>query len=178
MGEADPGGAPGPSSDGEPGPSVSEGTTDLPTDTTTPGRVAVGDTATGTIGTAREQDWFAVELVAGRTYVIDLRGSPTDDGTLSDPYLLGIQDAAGHRIANTTNDDGGRGYNSRLTFTATESGTHYIAAGAYSGQGTYEVEVTDMTAPETDGSSTDPGTPEPAGTDLGVCRPGPGRAAV
>ena len=130
--------------------SVSEGATDLPDDASTPGRVAVGDTATGTIGAAREEDWFAVELVAGRTYVIDLRGSPTDDGTLSDPYLRGIYDADGNRIANTTNDDGGRGYNSRVTFTATESGTHYIAAGAWSSrQGTYEVEVTDTSPPET-----------------------------
>ena len=47
----------------------------------------VGETATGDIGTARDRDWFAVELVAGREYQIDLRGSPTDDGTLSDPRL-------------------------------------------------------------------------------------------
>ena len=116
----------------------------------TSGRVAVGDTATGRIGSSGDRDWFAVELVAGRTYVIDLRGSPTDDGTLSDPYLRGIYDADGNRISNTTNDDGGRGYNSRLTFTATESGTHYIAAGAWSSRrGTYEVEVTDTSPPET-----------------------------
>ena len=116
----------------------------------TSGRVAVGDTATGRIGSTGDRDWFAVELVAGRTYVIDLRGSPTDDGTLSDPYLRGIHDADGNRISNTTNDDGGRGYNSRVTFTATESGTHYIAAGAWSSRrGTYEVEVTDTSPPET-----------------------------
>ena len=139
--------------------SVSEGATDLPNDASTPGRVAVGDTATGTIGTAREEDWFAVELVAGRTYVIDLRGSPTDDGTLSDPYLRGIHDAGGNRIANTTNDDGGQGYNSRVTFTATESGTHYIAAGAWSSrQGTYELEVTD-TSPPMVGPDEDSGDP-------------------
>ena len=139
--------------------SVSEGATDLPSDASTPGRVAVGDTATGTIGTAREEDWFAVELVAGRTYVIDLRGSPTDDGTLSDPYLRGIHDAGGNRIANTTNDDGGQGYNSRVTFTATESSTHYIAAGAWSSrQGTYEVEVTD-TSPPIVGPDPDSGDP-------------------
>ena len=90
---------------------------------------------------------FAVELVAGRTYVIDLRGSPTGDGTLSDPYLRGIYDADGNRISGTTDDDGGQSYNSRVTFTATESGTHYIAAGAFSGQGTYEVEVTDTSPP-------------------------------
>ena len=113
----------------------------------TGGRVAVGDTATGRIGSNGDRDWFAVELVAGRTYVIDLRGSPTDDGTLRDPLLHGIYDADGNRISGTLNDDGGQGYNSRVSFTATESGTHYIAAGAYSGQGTYEVEVTDTSPP-------------------------------
>ena len=117
---------------------------DFSTDTSTNGQVAVGDTATGNIGSSGDRDWFAVELVAGRTYTIDLRGSPTDDGTLRDPYLRGVHDAEGNLIPGTTNDDGGEGYNSRLTFTATESGTHYIAAGAYSGTGTYEVEVTDI----------------------------------
>ena len=116
----------------------------------TSGRVAVGDTATGEVGSNGDRDWFAVELEAGRTYVIDLRGGPTDDGTLSDPYLGGIHDSGGNLIARTTNDDGGEGYNSRVTFTATESGTHYIAAGAagiFSGRGTYEVEVTDTSPP-------------------------------
>ena len=130
---------------------------DFPTDPSTSGRVAVGDTATGLIGS--NSDWFAVELVAGRSYTIDLRGSPTGDGTLSDPYLRGIYDADGNRISNTTDDDGGQGYNSQLTFTATESGTHYIAAGAYSGSwGTYEVEVTD-TSPPIVGPDPDSGDP-------------------
>ena len=123
---------------------------DYSADRFTTGTVAVGDTATGNIGSNGDGDWFAVELVAGRTYVIDLRGSPTDDGTLSDPYLRGIHDADGNLIPRTTNDDGGEGYNSRVTFTATESGTHYIAAGAagvYFGRGTYEVEVTDTSPP-------------------------------
>ena len=123
---------------------------DFSAGTSTSGRVAVGDTATGNIGSNGDRDWFAVELVAGRTYVIDLRGSPTDDGTLSDPYLGGIHDSDGNLIARTTNDDGGQGYNSRVTFTATGSGTHYIAAGAagiFSGRGTYEVEVTDTSPP-------------------------------
>ena len=123
---------------------------DYSADRFTTGTVAVGDTATGNIGSNGDRDWFAVELVAGRTYVIDLRGSPTGDGTLSDPYLRGIHDSEGNLIPRTTNDDGGEGYNSRVTFTATESGTHYIAAGAagvYFGRGTYEVEVTDTSPP-------------------------------
>ena len=123
---------------------------DYSADRFTTGTVAVGGSATGVIETPRDRDWFAVELVAGRTYVIDLRGSPTDDGTLSDPFLRGIYDADGNRISNTTDDDGGQSYNSRVTFTATESGTHYIAAGAWSSrQGTYELEVTDTSPPET-----------------------------
>ena len=117
---------------------------DLAAGPSTTGRVAVGETATGNIESAGDRDWFAVELVAGRTYTIDLRGTPTGDGTLSDPYLRGIHDAQGNLLSGTTNDDWGGTYNSRVTFTATESGIHYIAAGAFSSrQGTYEVEVTD-----------------------------------
>ena len=60
-------------------------TDDYASSTSTTGYVAVGGTATGEVGNSGDHDWFAVELVAGRTYVIDLRGRPTDDGTLSDP---------------------------------------------------------------------------------------------
>ena len=63
--------------------SVSEGDTDLPNDNSTPGRVAVGGSATGAIGTDGDQDRFAVELVAGRTYQFDLTGSPGGGGTLA-----------------------------------------------------------------------------------------------
>ena len=63
-------------------------------DTSTTGTVAVGGFATGRIGAARpgftDQDWFAVELLAGVEYRIDLRGSDTFAGTLADPYLLGV----------------------------------------------------------------------------------------
>ena len=111
----------------------------------TAGRIVVDDTATGNIGTRGDRDWFAVELVADREYRIDLRGSPTGDGTLSDPYLRGIYDAEGALISGTTNDDGGADYNSRVTFTPTETGAYYIVAGAYyTRQGTYELEVRDV----------------------------------
>ena len=120
---------------------------DFSANTSTSGEVAVGGTASGHIETADDRDWFAVELVEGRTYTIELRGSPTDDGTLSDPCLYGIHDATGNRIADTVDDDGGHGLNSKVTFTATASGIFYIAAGAYgSNLGTYEVEVTDNSA--------------------------------
>ena len=130
--------------------SVSEpGGEDFSADTSTDGRVAVGGAATGEIGASRDRDWFAVELVAGRTYTIDLKGGDTDDGELIDPYLRGIHNADGKRISDTKDDDGGVLRNSQLTFVATESGTHYIAAGAHTTyEGTYTVEVTDNSPAE------------------------------
>ena len=97
----------------------------------TTGAVAVGGSATGVIETAHDQDWFTVDLVAGRTYNISLRGRPTYDGTLTNPYLDGVHDANGNFTANTSDDDGGEGLNSRVAFTPTADGTYYVAAGAY-----------------------------------------------
>ena len=74
----------------------------------TAGEVTVGGSAAGNIETAGDRDWFAVELVAGRTYQIDLRGSPTGDGTLSDTFLRRILDAEGNK---STGDGSNRTYN-------------------------------------------------------------------
>ena len=107
----------------------------------TRGRVEVGGSATGEIGLPRDKDWFAVELVGGRVYRIDLEGSPTDQGTLDDPYLRGIYFDK-ELIPGAVDDDGGVGYNSRVDFIASESGTYYISAGAYSIRtGSYRVSV-------------------------------------
>ena len=90
-----------------------------------------------------DQDWFAVELVTGQTYVVDLEGSQTTRGTLQDPYLRGIHDVDGNLISGTSNDDANDDtLNSRVTFTPTADGTHYIAVGAYdTGVGTYTLSV-------------------------------------
>ena len=58
---------------------------------------------------AGDRDWFAVTLDAGKMYRFDLEGLPTGQGSLADPYLHGIHDANGVRIADTTNGDGGTG---------------------------------------------------------------------
>ena len=142
--------------------SVSEGATDLPNDNSTPGRVAVGGSATGTIGTARDNDRFAVELVAGRTYQFDLEGSPGGGGTLPDTYFRAIYNSDGRYQSGSYNDNFDGSRDSRVTFTAQESGTYYArVSGDRNETGTYTLTVTDMTAPETDGSTTDPVTPEP-----------------
>ena len=115
---------------------------DYAASTATTGTVAVGGSATGNIETSRDVDWFAVEFVAGRTYVIDLAGAGGGGGTLGDTMLLGVFDDAGGR-ASRKSRDGGEGGDARLVFTATESGTHYIAVrgGGRDDTGTYTVRV-------------------------------------
>ena len=129
---------------------------DFTAGTDTAGAVTVGDSATGEVEFGGDIDWFAVTLEAGKTYRFDLEGSRTDAGTLSDPYLRGIYDAVGDLIAGTTNDDGGTGYNSRVTFTATEDATYYVSAGAVSPsrEGTYTLSVTEAPDDFTAGTDT------------------------
>ena len=111
----------------------------------TSGRVLVGGSVTGEIESPRDHDWYAVTLEAGTTYRIDLTGRPTGDGSLNDPYLYGIHDSNGSRIYLTSNDDGGVGLNSQVTFTPEENGTYYVSAGAYhAATGTYMLSVEEL----------------------------------
>ena len=118
---------------------------DYTADTLTTGTVTVGGSATGDIESRGDRDWFAVTLEADTTYRIDLEGARSWVGTLSDPYLRGVHDSNGDFIRGTTNDDGGTGYNSRVTFTPTADGTYYVAAGACrSHEGTYMLSVEEV----------------------------------
>ena len=129
--------------------SVSEGDSDLPNDNSTPGRVAVGGSATGAIGTAGDQDRFAVELEAGRTYQFDLTGSPGGGGTLPDTFFRAIYDSEGSYQPDSYNDDFEDGRDSRVTFTASESGTYYArVSGDRNETGSYTLSVTDVTGQE------------------------------
>ena len=135
--------------------SVSEGDTDLPNDNATHGRVAVGGSATGNIGTPGDQDRFAVELQAGRTYRFDLTGSPGGGGTLRDTYFRAIYNSEGRYQSGSYNDDFDGGRDSRVTFTPTESGTYYArVSGDRDETGTYTLSVT--------GATPEPGEERPA----------------
>ena len=126
--------------------SVSEGDADLPNDNSTPGRVAVGGSATGAIGTAGDQDRFAVELEAGRTYQFNLTGSPGGGGTLPDTFFRAIYDSEGSYQPDSYNDDFDGGRDSRVTFTPSESGTYYArVSGDRDETGSYTLSVTDVT---------------------------------
>ena len=120
---------------------------DVPGDSGTDAVIAAGEIIDGEIQFNGDQDWFAFEMVEGDTYRINLRGASGDHGTLGDPYLE-LYDAAGVLIA--ADDYGGTGGNARLTFTATESGTYFIAAEGYASAytGTYDLGVRLLPPPE------------------------------
>lgn len=110
-------------------------------DATAPfGQVAIGGSASGNLEIAGDRDWFRVTLVAGITYTFDLKGAPSNSGTLSDPYLY-LYDGAGNLI--TFDDDGGSSPESKIAYTATASGTYYLGAATFNdaGSGTYRLSV-------------------------------------
>ena len=110
---------------------ASEADTDFPADNTTSGRVEVGASATGNIGIANDYDWFRVDLEAGKTYQIDLKGIGGGGGTLGNPYLLNIRDSSGTEIDGTENDDVDPSndiYDSQTVYTPTAAGTYYLVA--------------------------------------------------
>lgn len=90
--------------------------------------VVDGADGSGRIDYNTDEDWFAVELVAGQNYLFELNGTGAD--ALNDAYLT-IHAEDGTII--TFNDDGGPGLNSRLVYQATSTGTYYLAAQGFTG---------------------------------------------
>ena len=113
------------------------------------GRLSVGGTSTGELETSGDRDWFEISLTSGASYQFDHVGN-----TLSDPYLY-LRDQNGNLI--TSNDDGGSGYNSRITFNATRTGSYFIDAGSYQNSltGSYTLSATELQSPEAGFNNTD-----------------------
>ncbi|MDG2404004.1 MAG: hypothetical protein P8M25_03335, partial [Paracoccaceae bacterium] len=104
--------------------------------------VTVGGSVTGEIEISDDEDWHAVSLLVGETYLIDLKGADGDWGTLADPVLWFVYDPSGAHIGYTADNDSGTGRNSSLEFIPEESGTYYINATGYGDSiGTYTVSV-------------------------------------
>jgi len=139
--------------------------TDIPGNATTGATLAVGAAATSTIETQDDQDWFAVDLVAGVTYTFRMEGASTAKGTLRDPSL-GLYSAAGTRVASNDDVSYPSNLNSQFQYAPTTSGRYYVAAGAYQSTGTYEVSVSSSgTGTGTGGTGTG-GSGGTGGTDI------------
>jgi len=103
---------------------------------------SVGETVTGVLGHGRDVDYFAVAVERGQTYQIDV-----DLGTLDDS-VAALYDPASHQL--DFNDDGGESFGSRIIWTATESGTYYVAVAGWGDTGSYTLTVTAIRdAPDT-----------------------------
>ena len=126
----------------------------LPDDATTDGRVIVdGGPVSGYIDpgyvtfTANgagecelghrvfDHDWWGVEVVEGRNYLIEMRGADTSDGTLEETRFWGMANTHGESKTDRSYGDvydaygdfgSGQGRNSRMMFTAVETGLVYI----------------------------------------------------
>ena len=123
----------------------SEADTDFPSNTATSGRVDVGASATGNIE-SNDVDWFRVDLEAGKEYQFDMEGTDTGRGTLADPHLSFLDVSANYIV---DDDDSGTDLNSRIVYTATETGAHYLrATSAVAGTGTYTLSVREVTPSE------------------------------
>jgi hypothetical protein len=93
--------------------------------------------ATGSIETAGDSDWFAVGLTPGTTYRFDVSGANVAGKgfTLTDP-VVHLYDSSGNAITNTT------GYNNEVYWTSSaltaNSPFTYVAVSGYSASNTYD----------------------------------------
>ena len=103
------------------------------------------DPVEGRIDYLGDQDWFAVTAVAGVTYQVDMEGRDTGKGSLSDPYLRVYISSGGQAVqVGTGNDDGGVGYNARITFTSGQYATYFVAAQGFGRIGTYTLTLKEV----------------------------------
>lgn len=114
--------------------------------TATAQALALGDEAFGSVGVAADLDVYAVNVVSGQSYLINLVNDTVSGLGLSDT-LLHLYNSSGTLIG--TDDDGGFGLTSYLFYTATYTGTLYVEAGGYStSTGDYILSVYQNDIPE------------------------------
>ncbi|WP_371223668.1 M10 family metallopeptidase C-terminal domain-containing protein [Roseovarius sp. 2305UL8-3] len=111
-----------------------------------------GDTFSGNIAQLGDVDWVAITLQAGTTYQIDALGSgSTGGGTLYDTDLT-LYNSSGGFIEYDDLDGGG--FDAQITYTATITGTYYIAVSSYQdgNAGSYNLAVNEVAPPPVPGT--------------------------
>jgi hypothetical protein len=83
---------------------------------------------TGSLTAQHKEQVHEMQLQAGKIYVFDLQSKDFD-------ALLRLEDAKGNKLAGNNDIERGVNLNSRIVFTAKESGTYRLVATAFQGQG-------------------------------------------
>jgi len=97
-------------------------------DSSTTATLAIDGMAFGVRNSATDQDWFQVDLVAGQEYTFFMIRTDVDGVKAhADPELF-LFAPDGTTQVGTNDDTPSGGQNSRLTYTATETGTFFLAA--------------------------------------------------
>ncbi len=104
---------------------------DFAADTTTTGVIEVGGKVKGIFEQNSDSDWFAVDLVAGTLYQIDLTGDNSHAaGPAGLPVIKGVYDSSGNKIPGTSSSYSiSLNNKTRVVFTPADSGIHYVSAG-------------------------------------------------
>ena len=100
--------------------------------------IGTGLSASGSIASLGDSDWYRIDLVAGHTYTFAVAGIGATSNSLDDPYLR-LRSSGGVELA--ANDDSGPGGYSSLTFAATTTGTYYLDVQAWNNASTGQYAV-------------------------------------
>ena len=108
------------------------------------GVVEVGGTVTGQIEEPGDEDWFAMDLEAGKSYRVDLAGASSGGGTLGNPAFGCCIFGPGGSFVDglNVNNDGGEGRDAVGVLTSEAAGTYFVVArGSETGVGTYTLSL-------------------------------------
>jgi hypothetical protein len=98
---------------------------------TTRGRIAVGQSVSGTLDYANDVDLFRITLTEGESYRFSLNAGEGANA-LSDPMLT-LSNAEGEELV--SDDDSGGGLNSYVEYTAPTTGNYFLTAKAFVPEG-------------------------------------------
>ena len=120
--------------------------------------LGVGGTATGRLLAPGAFEWFAVELVSGRSYalefIIKTGTQPTERVAVPFQCHIAIHDAGGALLAGSQEDGQDSSENPTVTFTAARSGDHYISVHSQRGKCcTFALKLVESTLPSTPGEA-------------------------
>jgi len=117
--------------------------TDIPGSSSTAATLTVGSSATDSLETIGDHDWYRITLTAGQAVTVSVNLL-----TLEDSYL-NIRDSSGNIIYSNDDIVDGVERGSRISFDPSYTGTYYIDVGAWDDKftGTYQVTVQPYSQP-------------------------------